>query len=460
MMSRNKPALNLLAVALGACMTAAGMTASAQSTSSPSQSEVDRLFRSVLDNPASVDIRTKYATLLVQSGNYEGGIAALESLLLLPDAPANIRLELAVLYYRLGSYAIAQVYLQEALADSRLDTKRKDDAQALLRDVVERNKKSRLSGMVMLGTRAQSNPTGATDSGTVLWQGASVLRSPDYAPKSDTDLHAWALLDHVFDLDTQNEAAVTTTVMGFTNHYNSVSSYATEVGYAKPYDMTVVAGSTGLRFKPAPATQQGWNVRPHLLFGGASANGRSYFNTAGWGVGTEYRMSDRLMYGVTYENSRQVYFARDDIVNAPALGGSRQYLRLNTTLETGTDRFLLAEFGFQDYDGNTVPTGYQGPELRVSYAMGYSSPLSKDAQPWALTLSLSAAQRNYRAPDPQVSPLITRQDTESRLGLINVAPITRDVAVQFQLEYVNINSNMSNFSSTNRSGTLGVIWKY
>lgn len=459
-MSKITPVSDLYAVALVACLAAMGSPAWAQLTNTPSQSEIDQVFRSVLDNPASIDIRTKYATLLVQNGNYEGGVAALESLLLLPDAPANIRLELAVLYYRLGSYAMAQAYLKEALADSRLDAKQKEDAQALLRDVVERNKKSRLSGMVMLGVRAQSNPISATDNGTILSQGASVPRGLDYAPKSDTDLQAWALLDHAFDLDMQNEAAVTTTLMGYTNHYDSVSSYATQVGNAKPYDLTIVAGSTGLRFKPAPTTQQGWTLRPHLLFGGATANGKSYFNTGGWGIGTEYHMSERLMYGGTYENSRQVYFARDDMANAPSLGGNRQYLRLNATLETGANRFLMTELGFQDYDGNTAPTGYQGPEFRFSYVLGYASPLSTTALPWAVTLNASAAQRNYRAPDPQVSPLVTRQDTEWRIGLINVAPVTRDVAVQLQLEYVNINSNISNFSSTNRSGTLGVIWKY
>ncbi len=459
-MNTKTPVSTLHVAAFVACMAALGSPAFAQSTSTPSQSEIDQIFRSVLDNPASINIRTKYATLLVQSGNYEGGIAALESLLLLPDAPANIRLELAVLYYRLGSYAISQAYLQEALSDSRLDAKQKEGAQALLGDVIERNKKSRLSGMVMLGIRTQSNPTGATDNGTILSQGLSVLRGPDYAPKSDTDLHAWALLDHVFDLDAQNEAAITTTLMGYANHYESVNSYATQVGYAKPYDMTIVVGNTGVRFKPMPASQQGWTLRPHLLFGGATANGKSYFNTGGWGLGTEYRLSERLAYGGTYENSRQVYFARDDMTNAPALGGSRQYLRANATLETGANRFLLTEIGFQDYDGNIASSGYRGAELRFSYVLGYPSPVSASALPWAITFNASAAQRDYRAPDPQVSPLLTRQDTEWRVGLINVAPVTRDMAVQLQLEYTSINSNISNFSSTNRSGTLGVIWKY
>jgi len=308
--------------------------------------------------------------------------------------------------------------------------------------------------------RAQTNPTGATDNGTVLYQGLSVPRSPDFAPKSDTDVHVWALLDHAYDLDRQNEAAITTTLMGYANHFSSVSSYSNQAGYAKPYDLTVVAGSTGLRFKPAPDTQQGWTLRPHLLFGGATANGASYFTTGGWGLSTEYRMTERLSYGGTYENSRLTYPARDDIANAPWLGGSRQALRLNATLETGTNRFLMTELGYVDHDGNVASTGYRGPELRVSYIFSYASPFSLTALPWATTLNGSAARRDYRGADPLVSLSTTRADTEWRLGLINVAPVSRDMAVQFQLEYTNINSNIPNFSSSNTSGTLGVIWKY
>lgn len=459
-MDNKKPVLNQIVAAIAVGFATVGAPAWAQTNNVPSQAEVDQVFRDVLANPASIDTRSKYATLLVQSGNYEGGIAALEGLLLVPDAPANIRLELAVLYYRLGSYAMAETYLRDALADPRLDAKQKSDAQSLLRDVTARNKTSRLSGMVMLGLRAQTNPTGATDNGTVLYQGLSVPRSPEFAPKSDTDVHAWALLDHAYDLDKQNEASITTTLMGYANHFSSVGSYSNQAGYAKPYDLTVVAGSTGLRFKPAPDTQQGWTLRPHLLFGGATANGNSYFTTGGWGLSTEYRMTERLSYGGTYENSRLTYPARDDIANAPSLGGSRQALRLNATMETGPNRFLMTELGYVDHDGNLASTGYRGPELRMSYIFSYASPFSLTALPWATTLNGSGARRDYRGADPLVSLSTTRADTEWRLGVINVAPVSRDLAVQFQLEYTKLDSNIPNFSNSNTSGTLGVIWKY
>ena len=64
--------------------------------------QVDEAFRQVLKTPASLDAGLKYARLLVAAGNYEGGVAALERLLLSPNPQPGIRVELAVLYYRLG----------------------------------------------------------------------------------------------------------------------------------------------------------------------------------------------------------------------------------------------------------------------------------------------------------------------------------------------------------------------
>jgi hypothetical protein len=460
MMDHKTTVVNNRMAAIAVCLSAICAPAWSQTAPVPSQNEVDQVFRDVIANPASVDLRTKYASLLVRSGNYEGGIAALEGLLLAPDAPANIRLELAVLYYRLGSYAMAETYLRDALADPRLDAKQKDEAQSLLRDVAQRNKQSRLSGMVMLGLRTQTNPTGATDNGTVLSQGLAVPRGPDFAPKSDTDMQVWALLDHVYDLEQQNEAAIATTLVGYANHYSSVTSYAYQVGVSKPFDLTVVAGSTGLRFKPMPDSNRGLTLRPHLVFGGATANGKSYFSTGGWGIDGDYRLKESVTYGGTYENTRLTYPIRDDIANAPSMGGSRQVVRLNASMETGANRFLLTEFGYVDHDGNVPYTAFRGPELRVSYVFSYASPVSTNALPWASTITVNAARREHRAADPAVSLLITRQDTEWRLGLINVAPVSRDVAVQLQLEYSNTNSNIPNYSITNTSGSLGVIWKY
>lgn len=459
MKHQKTPVLIARTATLAASLAAMALPAFAQPATPPTLADVDQAFREVFANPASLDLRFKYARLLVQSGNYEGGVAALEDLVDSPNAPANIHLELGILYYRMASYAAAEAHLRKSLTNDTLDAQQRDLAESVLRDVTKRNQVSRLSGKVVLGVRTQTNPTNSTDSGTVLYQGLGVPRG-DYGPKSDTDVHVWAVLDHSFDLEQQNEAAITTNLFGYANHYGSVSSYNNQPGSNKPFDLTIVAGNVGVNFLPLPNSDRNWSLRPHLIFGGASANGSSYFTTGGWGIGTDYRVSERLSYGGGFASTRLSYPERADMPGTPAQGGSRQSLRLNASAETAPGRFLLTEFWLVDHDGNAPYTGYRSPELRLSYVLNWASPFSGNALPWTTTITGSAARREYRSPDPLVSPLTARQDTEWRLGVFNEMPVSRDTSVQFQLEYANVNSNIPNYSSTNTSATLGVHWKY
>lgn len=442
------------------CLAAFATQTVAQTAVQPTPQEVDVAFRAVVANAGSIEARSRYATLLVQAGNFEGGIAALEGMLLSPDAPASVRVELAVLYYRLGSYASSEAYLRAALADPRLDASQKTGAETLLRDVVQRNRRSQLTGSVVLGLRSQSNPTAATDSGQVLYQGISVPRAPDGAPKSDVDANIWAKLDHVLDLDQQNEASVVSSLVAYANHYSSVSSYTAQPGNTKPFDLTVLAASTGIRFKPAPSTSPQLTLRPHLVFGGATANGNNFFTTSGIGIDSDYRVSETMLLAATYVRSNLSFANRSDIANSAQQGGNRQVLRLQGTVETGPNRFLMAELGYVDHDGNAVYTAYRGPELRFAYALSYPPPMLSVGLPWTTTVSASALRRDYRGADPVVDSTTIRQDTEWRLSLVNAIPLSRDVGLQLQLDYTKMPSTLPNYSFTNTSGALGVIWKY
>ncbi len=442
------------------CIAAFTAPAFAQSSSVPAPQEVEQAFRDVVANAGSVEARSKYASLLVRSGNFEGGIAALEGLLIAPDAPASIRVELGVLYFRLGSYAISETYLRAAIDDSRLDSQQKSQAESLLREVVRRNRPSQLSGSLMLGLRSQSNPTAASDNDLVYYLGNPVARGKDSRPKSDTDVHVWGTLNHVLDLDQQNEATVVTSLVVFANHYNSVSNYSSEAGSAKPSDLALLAGSTGLRFKPMRLTVPALSIRPHLVFGSASANGNAYFNAGGWGIDGDVRTSETLLWGGTYENSRLAFSSRNDIANSTLLGGSRQSLRLHATIETTANQFLLAELGYVDFDGNAPYTAFRGPQARVAYTLTYPAPTSSAGRPWTTTLAANAQQRDYRGADATVDARTVRKDTEWRWSLVHGMPVTRDLSVQLQFDYANTPSNIPNYTNTNTAGTVGVLWKY
>jgi tetratricopeptide (TPR) repeat protein len=82
--------------------------------------QYDASFQEMLRQPANLDVLFKFATLASQTGDLEGAISALERMLLInPDLP-RVRLELGVLYYRLGSYEVARTYLETGLKSPTL----------------------------------------------------------------------------------------------------------------------------------------------------------------------------------------------------------------------------------------------------------------------------------------------------------------------------------------------------
>lgn len=424
------------------------------------QRQVDEAYREVLAKTDSMDARLKYASLLVQAGNFEGGIAALEGLLLSPNAPASIRVELAILYYRLGSYAMSETYLRAAIADQRLDNVLKKQAETMLLDVVKRNRVSALTGTLMVGLRSQSNPTTATGSNQILSNGILVMREDRARPKSDVDGQLWGKLDHVYDFDAQNEASLVTSLVGLMNHYASVDSYDYSPDNVKPFDLSTVQGSTGIRFKPSPSGFPNLTLRPHLLFGITQLNGSNYFTSGGLGLEGNYRISDRLTWSGLYAARRFSYADRSDIIDSALQTGVEHLAQVRATAEVGVNKVLVGEIGFVDHSAKRGEFEFFGPQAMLAYVVTYADPTAFTGHNWTTTLVGHLLQRSYRAADPAVDAITHRIDTVRKLTLQNVMPISRDVSLQLQLDYTDGSSNLPNYVYSNAASSISVFWNF
>ena len=80
--------------------------------------EYDAMFAQVLREPANLDLSFRFAEVATATGDYEAAIGALERMLFYNPALPRVRLELGILYFRLGSYEMARSYLKGALAGS------------------------------------------------------------------------------------------------------------------------------------------------------------------------------------------------------------------------------------------------------------------------------------------------------------------------------------------------------
>ena len=72
------------------------------------EQQYEEAFQVLFQDPGNLEKTFKFAELAVEIGNFETAISSLERMLLVnPDLP-RVRLELGVLYFRLGSYQIAK----------------------------------------------------------------------------------------------------------------------------------------------------------------------------------------------------------------------------------------------------------------------------------------------------------------------------------------------------------------
>ena len=92
----------------------------------------DKAFDESLDKPSDPEVLAKFAELAIQVGDVEGAISALERLLLLDGDQPDVKLELGVLYYRLGSTEAARMYLESARASSEASSETKERAGTFL----------------------------------------------------------------------------------------------------------------------------------------------------------------------------------------------------------------------------------------------------------------------------------------------------------------------------------------
>ncbi len=95
----------------------------------------DEAFQLSMQNPSDPPTLAKFAELAIQVGDIEGAISALERLLLIDGNQADVKLELGVLYYRLGSVEAARMYLEAAKTSAQASTDVKERADTFLKAI-------------------------------------------------------------------------------------------------------------------------------------------------------------------------------------------------------------------------------------------------------------------------------------------------------------------------------------
>lgn len=139
------------AVLAAASVAALGLASPALSQTSGVEAQRQAVFQQLLAAPADRELMRQYAALSVQLRDFEAAAATLERLVDLEPANSQARLELAVAYFALGNYDLAEYHMAAAQASGALSADDLADVARYRAEAAERDQPSRFSGRVALG---------------------------------------------------------------------------------------------------------------------------------------------------------------------------------------------------------------------------------------------------------------------------------------------------------------------
>lgn len=427
---------------------------SAQGTAVPGtalQKAYDAAFVQMLEQPANLDALFRFATLAAQVGDIEGAIGALERMLLInPDLP-RVRLELGVLYYRLGSFDVARAYIEEVSSTPNVPADVKSRATQFLAEIGSRQKPSRLSGEFFLGWKYQSNANLGPNTANVLLFGLTASLNQAAQGQSDWGVVSTLSLHHSYDLGRQDNAALETHFVAYANRQFQLSAA----------NVSLIDLSTGPRVPLFPDKWQDVTIRP-MGFGGAIlVNDVPYYASYGAGLEAGVLLTDQLRNTSSFlirrhDHQDNWYLPTNSLYRGIEYTGLTSFqLQLSPLLILYTNallqRYVTEQTAYLNYTLWTAGGGM---------AIQFKDPAFKTGLPWGINLGIAQQWWLYDQPDPTIDPNTTRFQQDTVLSLAITIPF--DQATIFSVtggHYLRL-ATIPNYAFQNDSVMLGITRRF
>jgi tetratricopeptide (TPR) repeat protein len=442
--------LIIFAVATALSMGAQGL---AQTPADASlKSEQRAILARMLKDPANLDDAFRYAEISTKLNDFEAAIGALERMLFFNPNLPRVKLELGVLYFRLGSYEMAKYYFTGAIAGPATPSAVRAKVQAYLDEIEKRLNPSSFSGFVQTGARYQTNATAGPSGPLVRVFGLEGVLDQRFVKQPDWNAFAQGIAFHTLDLQTQRGDTWET----------QASAYTAEQFKIRRLDVNAVGVQTGPRIvlDPGQSPGTGLSVRPYVggllvtleeefyLGSGLAGGAFTWLPAPGWRVELGGDVGRR-----EFHNTRD--YSTADLqtgmmtngyasVRGPALDGMYWQARgaiLRDDARDDSQSYLQELFElFVSYESNV---NLMGTTRRIT-----------------LSPFVGMTWTDYGAPNPLVDPNVTRQDHERYVGLAVDTQLYGNFGLGIRVQYSRTDSSLPNFRTDDLSVSLGPTFRF
>lgn len=404
------------------------------------EAEFESTFQAILDDPGKLDLAFHYAILATRLGNFEAAIGSLERMLLFnPDLP-RVRLELGVLYFRLGSYSMARSYFERATAGEDVPDEVHARVAAFLAEIEKRQSSHQFGGSVFVGGRFQSNANAGPSGVTVKVFGLDATLDDQFTRQDDFNAFGALTLRHSYDFQSQSGVFME----------SDVNVYAAEQDKQSQLNLVFLEATSGPRF----AMFGDGSIRPYALTNMVTLDRDLYFWTIGGGLQLTKRLSETVKADANLAVKKLDYDASLKRPLANGRDATDILARAGVQILVAPDVIFSLGGSFRDLDAKNDINSYQEWVLSAGVAATLK-PLA-GAGPWLVSLNGARVWSDYEDLDPTIDPDTRRKDREWRVNLSLTIPVAPAWAIVGTVGHLDANSSLPNFAFRNTTGSLGV----
>ena len=391
--------------------------------------------------------------LSICKGDLEGAVSALERMLFInPDLP-RVKLELGVLYFRLGSYETARAYLQGALEAPDVPDPVRERAQSFLTEIDRRAAQNRFTGNLYAGIRVQSNANAAPSGTSVMANGLPSTLTSQFTKKGDFNLFTAGSARYIYDFQDQNSDTIEVTG----------SAYSARQQSQTVFNLTFFELTAGPRV-PVPSDWL-WkggtlSMKPYAIFDYVDLHDDPYYRAPGAG----YEFLSQIVPGTVAQinfEARDKHYKNSGLFPINAEQTGVEMLGRGQITQTVTDSLAALISGtFAKDNASFASQAYHYYDYTLGLSYSYGAPFGVTELPWTFTATATRAFYVYDQPDPSVDPNDTRFDRDWRFAFVNSVPVTDDWTVVISIGRNIRQSSISNFEYNDNYASVAFGWRF
>jgi hypothetical protein len=418
-----------------------------QSAAAVVAADYDALFKQMFQNPSNLEISFKFAEQAAARGDYEAAIGALERMLFFNPNLPRVKLELGVLYFKLGSWDLARGYFEDAIKGSGVPDDVRGQVNAYLAEITRRQAPYEFSALVHAGARWQSNANVGPNSDIVRAQGFEAVLGNQFVRRPDWNWFQLAVAQYNYKINKRGDSIEAI-----------VTGYASQQHKFTQFDLALGELSVG----PRVAIDQSSSFKFYGIGTGVMLAHRKYIESNGAGFSIRGPMASWLLTEGYVEYRYRRFFNSDEFLTAAWQTGVLTTAAALAELRFGVAR-LTGRFGF---DHNDARPGFDFNSYnRWSVDLGLPIEFSVpgfDGTPKQVivTPTWGYSEARYREPDPLVDPFETRKDRETRVGGVIDVQLYQNWGLRTTITQTWINSNLPNYDMKNFTVAFGPTGRF